>query len=150
MNKQTILAVILVTLSGCGTTAHDRAISGTGLGAGTGAIVGAVTGLSVLEGAALGAAAGGLTGVLTDERDVNLGDPLWKRGASRSSGTPVNQTVISIQSHLNELGYDAGPVDGRMGPRTRDAVRAYQRDHGLLVDGRVTPELAAHIRRSAS
>jgi len=30
---------------------------------------------------------------------------------------------------------DPGPVDGIFGPRTRAAVRAYQSDHGISVDG---------------
>jgi osmotically inducible lipoprotein OsmB len=37
----------------------------------------AVTGGSVLGGAALGGAGGAATGVLTDEDDVDLGDPAW-------------------------------------------------------------------------
>ena len=33
-----------------------------------------------VTGAILGGAAGGAAGVLTDEDDVDLGDPVWKRG----------------------------------------------------------------------
>lgn len=43
--------------------------------------------------------------------------------------------VCRVQQELKDKGYDPGPVDGRMGPMTRRAVRAFQSDHGLSVDG---------------
>jgi localization factor PodJL len=50
-------------------------------------------------------------------------------------------TVAYLQAKLNRLGYDAGEADGLMGPRTRGAIRAYQKDAGLAADGRLTPGL---------
>ncbi|MDH3475162.1 MAG: SEL1-like repeat protein [Rhodospirillales bacterium] len=50
-------------------------------------------------------------------------------------------TVAYLQDKLNRLGYDAGRADGLMGPRTRGAIRAYQKDAGLAADGRLTPGL---------
>ena len=44
-------------------------------------------------------------------------------------------TVMKIQGWLSEFGYDPGPADGFMGPRTRAAIRAFQRDHGMTVTG---------------
>ncbi|MCR6631732.1 MAG: hypothetical protein NVV74_17725 [Magnetospirillum sp.] len=66
-------------LSACGSTTTDRALSGGGIGAGVGAGTAAVTGGNVLGGAAIGGAGGAAAGALTDENDVNLGKPLWKR-----------------------------------------------------------------------
>jgi hypothetical protein len=40
-----------------------------------------------------------------------------------------------IQAKLIKDGYDPGTVDGISGPRTQKALEAYQRDHGLKVDG---------------
>jgi localization factor PodJL len=50
-------------------------------------------------------------------------------------------TVAYLQDKLNRLGFDAGAADGLLGPRTRGAIRAYQKDAGLAVDGRLTPGL---------
>ena len=61
----------------------------------------------------------------------------------------VANTVLEIQRELNRLGYSAGPVDGWMGSRTRAAIQAYQRDHGLLVDGQPTSSLLSHVRDTA-
>ncbi|HET6522810.1 MAG TPA: hypothetical protein VFG47_23745 [Geminicoccaceae bacterium] len=72
------LAVGLL-LAACGETRTDRALSGAGLGAAAGAAASGVTGGNILGGAAIGGAAGAAAGGLTDEDDVNLGDPLWRR-----------------------------------------------------------------------
>ena len=70
----------LLVLGACGSSKTERGVSGGAIGAGVGAAAGAVTGGSVLGGAVLGGAAGAATGVLTDDDDVDLGDPAWKRG----------------------------------------------------------------------
>jgi len=152
-----VLVAVGVLAAGCGSTSEDRGISGAGIGAAGGAIIGAVTGLSVLNGALIGAAVGGVTGILSDKDSIDLGEPVWKHGTSqqttegsaqRSYAWTDSTTVRRIQSALVDRGYDPGPVDGRSGPRTRAAIAAYQRDHGLLVDSTPTPELAKHLARS--
>ena len=154
---QGALLASAVALTGCGTTTQDRGISGAGIGASAGAIIGAVTGLSVLEGAVLGAVGGGLTGALTKPSQVNMGDPAWKKGQSATpapaaAAAPVaqaqpnlNQAVMNLQAQLAAKGYDPGPVDGVMGERTRAAIRAYQRDRQMPVDGQVTQALVTSL-----
>jgi peptidoglycan hydrolase-like protein with peptidoglycan-binding domain len=44
-----------------------------------------------------------------------------------------------IQLRLNELGYNCGVVDGKIGPITRKAIMKFQRDNNLEVDGNVGP-----------
>ena len=73
-----ILVTALGSLSACGNTTGDRALSGAGIGAGAGAVAGALTGGHVATGAALGAAGGAAIGGLTKEKDVNLGKPVWR------------------------------------------------------------------------
>ena len=146
------VSMAAAVLAGCGTTPEERGVSGAGVGAGTGALIGAITGLTVLQGAALGAIGGALTGALTKPDQVNLGQPAWKQGqAQAATSAPVASAamtttpVADIQRGLIRLGYDCGVADGVYGPKTRDAIRKYQADHNLLVDGRATGELAAHI-----
>lgn len=57
-----------------------------------------------------------------------------------------NRSVARVQQALNDLGYAAGPVDGIMGPSTRAAIRSYQQDHGIAVDGQVSRELMRSLR----
>jgi len=47
-------------------------------------------------------------------------------GYSDSSGS----RVAKLQSRLASAGYYHGAIDGIMGPATRRAIRAYERDHG--------------------
>lgn len=67
--------------------------------------------------------------------------------ASKASITPADNTAMvrEAQDKLNYLGFDTGTPDGRMGPRTRSAIRAFQRSLGLPetgeVDGRLMEEL---------
>ncbi len=132
----------LLVLAACGSSTEDRTLSGAGIGAAAGTAVGAVTGLSLLEGAAIGAVVGGATGALTDESDVNLGKPIWRDGAQSSM-------VRDTQIGLNRLGYDAGPADGVMGPRTRQAINTFQANNGLPVDGRPSQSLLDEINRQS-
>ncbi|MCY4270808.1 MAG: lytic murein transglycosylase [Gammaproteobacteria bacterium] len=65
---------------------------------------------------------------------------------------PENETALSrvqvaeLQEHLNRLGFDSGEADGRVGSRTRAAIRAYQFDHGLIPDGHASLELLDGLR----
>lgn len=54
--------------------------------------------------------------------------------------------VIDLQQRLNKLGYDAGPADGQMGPKTRAAIQSYQKKAGVTPDGRLTASLMDRIR----
>jgi hypothetical protein len=47
--------------------------------------------------------------------------------------------VLEIQRRLDRLGYAVGTLDGAYGVATASAVRAFQRDRGLRVDGVVGP-----------
>lgn len=44
-------------------------------------------------------------------------------------------TIVKIQQFLDGKGYDVGPIDGIVGPKTFAAIQAYQRDHNLTADG---------------
>ncbi|MCB2224176.1 MAG: peptidoglycan-binding protein [Actinobacteria bacterium] len=47
--------------------------------------------------------------------------------------------VREIQAVLEAAGFDPGPVDGVYGPKTVAAVKAYQQQAGIGVDGKVGP-----------
>jgi hypothetical protein len=54
--------------------------------------------------------------------------------------------TVTIQRELAAKGYQPGPADGVAGPRTSSAIRRYQADNGMVVDGRVSLELLNHLR----
>ena len=47
----------------------------------------------------------------------------------------TGEAVRRLQERLNELGYSCGTADGVFGAKTEAAVRRFQADHGLTVDG---------------
>jgi hypothetical protein len=48
-----------------------------------------------------------------------------------------DQVIINVQAQLQDDGYYAGPVDGILGPQTREALAAFQADHGLAITSAV-------------
>ena len=56
--------------------------------------------------------------------------------------------VMTLQSQLNALGFDAGEADGVAGPATRKALRAWQRQQGLPADGFVNAEVLGRLTAS--
>jgi peptidoglycan hydrolase-like protein with peptidoglycan-binding domain len=59
---------------------------------------------------------------------------------------PDVQLTKKAQQLLTDLGYDPGPVEGDYGRRTADAVRAFQKAQGILVDGWVSESLIDKLR----
>jgi membrane-bound lytic murein transglycosylase B len=49
--------------------------------------------------------------------------------------------VIALQEKLNERGFEAGPADGIPGPRTRAAIRRFQKEQGMIADGFASQEV---------
>jgi hypothetical protein len=55
-----------------------------------------------------------------------------------------DQVVVNVQAQLQRDGYYSGPVDGQLGPMTRQALADFQADHGLAVTSAVDePTLAS-------
>ena len=47
------------------------------------------------------------------------------------------QVLENVQLALRDQGYYRGAIDGLVGPQTRAALAAYQRDHGLIITAAV-------------
>lgn len=50
-------------------------------------------------------------------------------------------TVAAVQRRLARGGYYHGSIDGVIGPGTRSAIRAFERNNGLPVDGLIDRQL---------
>ena len=53
--------------------------------------------------------------------------------------------IAQAQSMLGRLGYGAGSSDGQMGPKTRNAIRRFQKRSGMKVTGDVSAELITRL-----
>jgi len=65
--------------------------------------------------------------------------------AKESIGYSDAPTVMYVQTRLRALGYDAGPVDGIAGPKTRTAIEAFQVSERLTVDGELSRSLVEDL-----
>jgi peptidoglycan hydrolase-like protein with peptidoglycan-binding domain len=71
-----------------------------------------------------------------------------------SSPTPARsslstQQVKELQVRLRQLGYFNTDATGNIGPMTREAVIAFQRNNGLPVDGIVNAQVLDSVRRAS-
>lgn len=78
--------------------------------------------------------------------DVSL-EPLPPSG-------PYKPTAKEIQTALKNAGYYAGAVDGKIGPKSKQAIEDFQKASGLTADGKVGPKtwaaLSAYLNAPAA
>lgn len=73
-----------------------------------------------------------------------------------ASAQPVAVAALTIEQRaaaqraLNERGYDAGPPDGVLGPRSRNSIQRFQSDHNLRATGELTPRTMELLGLSAA
>lgn len=53
-----------------------------------------------------------------------------------------------IQQALKNLGLYAGEIDGKIGPKTKEAIREFQRRNDLMVDGKIGPKTWALLKKA--
>jgi hypothetical protein len=79
MYIRTLAALGLVAaVAACGADPADRALTGGAIGVGAGAAAGELVADDPWTGALAGGAIGAAAGALTDEGDVDLGEPIWE------------------------------------------------------------------------
>ena len=65
-------------------------------------------------------------------------------GVTGVAGAQSDQ-VLHVQKRLEELGFDPGPIDGLMEPRTREAIRDFQEQAVLPATGELDPRTLAAL-----
>lgn len=73
-------------------------------------------------------------------------NPAWSAPAEieaprASASLDPREMVVNAQKLLAQRGFDPGTPDGQIGPRTREAVRAFQQANGLPVTGAISADL---------
>ncbi|CAA6605900.1 exported hypothetical protein [Rhodospirillaceae bacterium LM-1] len=76
--------------------------------------------------------------------------PLGAQAQATSPASENRQFVQTVQEMLAKTGYMApSDADGRLGAKTRDAIRRFQKDSGVKEDGRLTPDLFERLAKKA-
>jgi hypothetical protein len=98
-----------------------------------------------------GLAVDGVAGPATRKELGRLGRPLWGQRVLIARGA-VGWDVSVLEFFLRRRGFRPGSVDGRFDGRTERALRRYQRQRHLLVDGIAGPQtlrtFGVHTRAS--
>ncbi|WP_439579599.1 trypsin-like peptidase domain-containing protein [Elioraea sp.] len=71
-------------------------------------------------------------------------------GPSAPAQAPTEGRPAAAQRALAALGYDPGPPDGVIGPRTRHAITSFQRDQNLPVSGELDTSTLAALGRAVA
>lgn len=62
---------------------------------------------------------------------------------------PFKPSNADIQTALKNAGYYTGSIDGKLGPKSKQAIKEFQKASGLAPDGKVGPKtwaaLGAHL-----
>ena len=88
--------------------------------------------------------------VMTDE-EINNSTPTDENTVYYYGDGRVGNAVIKeFQQALKNLGYYTAEITGKMGAKTEQAVKDFQRDHGLTADGRVGPATLQAIRTAVT
>ena len=74
------------------------------------------------------------------------GEPPFVRSWPRGDRILTKPEREELQTLLTQRGFDPGPVDGKVGPKTRAAIRAYQASIRILPDGYAEAGLLERIR----
>ncbi|MDA4845972.1 peptidoglycan-binding protein [Hoeflea poritis] len=67
-----------------------------------------------------------------------------------SKNSPTMSFEMWLQSRLTAHGYAPGVIDGIVGPNTIAAIKAFEKTHGLPVDGKADEVVVKALRASAS
>ncbi|MBS1180197.1 MAG: podJ 2 [Proteobacteria bacterium] len=73
--------------------------------------------------------------------DVPPADPAWAAAPEHTASVDTSRVVARTQAVLSSLGFDAGPADGKMGRKTRDAIAAFQTSRDLPATGEIDKAL---------
>ena len=93
------------------------------------------------------AAAPPLARAQTSSGTMKSSDQKSSKGAARGgAGMAANtEQVKAAQQALKDQGLDPGPIDGKMGPKTKAALRDYQQKQGLKATGRLDTKTASKL-----
>ena len=77
-----------------------------------------------------------------------VGGPPVMQAAPADDEPLSRDTVIDMQNRLARLTLYTDEVDGLLGPKTRSAVRLYQKQIGMPADGHPTPEFVRRLQQA--
>jgi peptidoglycan hydrolase-like protein with peptidoglycan-binding domain len=94
--------------------------------------------------AAKGSAGGGQFAPLSYNAKSNTGTGY---GSAKGDGRVLAAQKALNKAHMTDAHGQPLRLDGKLGPKTTAALKAYQKAHGLNPDGKITPKLLAALKK---
>lgn len=69
-----------------------------------------------------------------------------KVAMARKASKKGSPRIMAMQKALKKAGYDPGPVDGKIGKKTRVALAAFQKANGIKPTGRYGKQTSAKLK----
>lgn len=82
-----------------------------------------------------------------DTEKIDFEETSSTRTYNKKDASNVSLTPKQIQRALKNAGYYQGQIDGKIGPRTQEAIRKFQKAKGLKADGIVGKKTSAELSR---
>ena len=90
-------------------------------------------------------------GTMRDSTGTMRDNTMRDNASGSATGAKAGKAnVRQVQEALKAQGHDPGPIDGVMGPQTKEALRAYQRSQNLTETGRLDSQTAEKLGVSTS
>ena len=89
-----------------------------------------------------------VTGRVRESWVRRLHDQVNPPAAARTATADETTRVRRLQASLSVLGHDTGGADGLIGPTTRNAIRRFQQQQNIRVDGQVSDALYQQVDRA--
>jgi murein L,D-transpeptidase YcbB/YkuD len=83
-----------------------------------------------------------------------ISEPIIEENNGELEVTSIDMTSVSsseptpeqIQAALQKAGYYKGSVDGKIGPKSKEAIISFQKDNNLTADGKVGPKTWSKLK----
>lgn len=87
--------------------------------------------------------------VATEQIPPTAQPPVVEKAApvAKAIVASVTDRAMDIQRALKNAGFYDGGIDGKIGPKTKTAIEAFQKAKGLVADGKVGPKTWAELSK---
>jgi peptidoglycan hydrolase-like protein with peptidoglycan-binding domain len=86
----------------------------------------------------------------TKAKTKEMTDKVQDKVSGTDRDMRMSADVRAAQQALRDKGFDAGPADGKMGPKTTAALKEFQQKNNLTVTGTLDAETRDHLLASSA
>lgn len=82
-----------------------------------------------------------------EQQESSIPEDAVKPQDDAEKSSEPSELVQKVQELLNEMGYDTRGVDGIVGPKTRSAVKEFQKDNDLAIEGGIDASTLSALKQ---